>query len=294
MARIEFSPSSLSFDGVGDWETVTATLYDADGNEMRPTYWGWRSADEEVAVASYRHVAVSAHVQSIGEGDTTVTLNANGTRASFSVTVTLPSARVDISPGSLSFDALGDTKSVTVRVLDENGDEDEDATWSWIGGFSPCCGPDAYNYLHGIHTMRVDDGLEIESEGPGRGKVTISSPDVESAILLVTVYMKVATLEVSPSSPSLEVGGTATLTATLMDANGNSIHVDQGDGRGGKVVYWETSDDEVATVVGNTAEEDENTGGTATVTAVAAGTVTVTGSWGNRVTGTSSVTVTGN
>ena len=79
-----------------------------------------------------------------------------------------------------------------------------------------------------------------------------------------------------------------------MDANGNSMHVDQGDGRGGKVVYWETSDDEVATVVGNTAHEDHNTGGTATVTGVEAGTVTVTGSWGNRVTGTSSVTVTGN
>ena len=48
VARIELSPSSLSFDAVGEWETVTATLYDADDNEMRPTYWGWRSADEEV------------------------------------------------------------------------------------------------------------------------------------------------------------------------------------------------------------------------------------------------------
>ena len=25
------------------------------------------------------------------------------------------------------------------RVLDENSDEDEDATWRWIGTFSPCC-----------------------------------------------------------------------------------------------------------------------------------------------------------
>ena len=140
----------------------------------------------------------------------------------------------------------------------------------------------------------MDGGLEITSEGPGRGQTsTIRSTGVESAILPVTVYMKPATLEISPRSASLAVDGTATLRATIKDANGNSIHVHQGDGRGGKVVYWETSDDEVATVVGNTADEDGNTGGSAAVTAVGAGTATITGRWGgNRVTGTATVTVT--
>ena len=211
-----------------------------------------------------------------------------------SVTVTLPAARVDISPRSLTFEALGDTKSVTVRVLDENGDEVEDATFGIAGASSPCCGPDGDRTdprVFGIE--RTDDGLDITSEGPGRGNITISSTDVESAILPVTVYMKPATLEVSPSSASLAVDGTVTLSATIKDANGHSIHVNQDDGRGGKVVYWETSDSAVATVEGATAREDHNTGGSATVTAVAAGTATITGRWGgNRVTDTATVTVT--
>ena len=298
VARIELSPSSLSFDTVGEWETVTATLYDADGNEMSPTYWGWYSADGEVATVDSQFLAsgASAWVRPIGEGTTTVTLSANGTRESMSVTVTLPAARVDISPRSLTFEALGDTKSVTVRVLDENGDEVEDATFSYIGWFSPCCHPDLADPLRTWDIEKVDGGLEITSEGPGRGNLTITSTDVESAILPVTVYMKPATLEVSPSSASLEVDGTTTLSATIKDANGNSIHVDQDDGRGGKVVYWETSDSAVATVEGETVTiTDHNTGGSATVTAVAAGTATITGRHGagsRQISGTATVTVT--
>ena len=297
VARIELSPSSLSFDEVGVLETVTATLYDADDNEMSPTYWGWSSADREVATVYRRFFGprLSTNVRSIGEGTTTVTLNANGTTGSMSVTVTPPTARVDISPRSLTFEALGDTKSVTVRVLDENGDEVEDATFGYIGVFSPCCNPGLADPPKTLDIKKVDGGLEITAEGPGGGSYTISSPDVESAILLVTVYLNPASLEVSPDTVSLDVDGTATLSATVKDANGHPIHVNQNDGRGGLTVYWETSDSAVATVVGETARTDHNTGGSATVTAVGAGTATITGRWGSRsrgVIGTTTVTVT--
>ena len=295
VARIVLSPSSLSFDATGEWETVTATLYDSDDNEMSPTYWGWGSADTEVAEVYSRSYGsgVSVSVQSIGEGSTTVSLSANGTKQSMNVTVTLPTARVDIDPRSLTFEALGDTKSVTVKVLDENGDEDEDATWSRFAFSSPCCDPDIdWNDPSVFDIEKTDDGLNITAEGPGSGQITINSTDVESAILGVTVYMKPASVVVSPSSASLEVDGTTTLTATVEDANGNSIHVNQDDGRGGLVVYWETSDDAVATVEGSDATEGHNTGATATVTAVAAGSATITGRWSGSVSGTATVTVT--
>ena len=200
---------------------------------------------------------------------------------------------MDISPGSLTFDALGQTKSVTVRILDENGDEDEDATFGYFSASSPCCHP--YVNLTDPRvssTERTDDGLEITSKGPGSGQITINSTDVESAILLIRVGQAPSTLEVSPGSVSLAVGGTTTLSAAIKDANGYSIHVNQDDGRGGHVVYWETSDDAVATVVGATATEGRNTGGPATVTGVTAGTATITGKWGSSVTGTATVTVT--
>ncbi len=295
VARIELSPSSLSFDTTDVWENVTATLYDASNNEMSPTYWGWSSADHEVARV-YRRAfisGVSARVQSIGEGATTVSLNANGTRQTISVTVTLPTARVDISPRSLTFEALGDTKSVTVRILDENGDENEDATFNYTGSFSPCCRPDLADPPKSWDVERTDDGIKITSEGSGSGQFTFSSDGVENAILGVTIYMNPATLEVSPSTASLEVDGTVTLRATVKDSNGNSIHVNSGDGRGGLVVYWETSDSAVATADGSDNNANRNTGATATVTGVAAGTATITGRYAGSggITDTATITV---
>ena len=76
VARIELSPGSLSFDAVGEWETVTATLYDADGNEMRPTYWGYRTRRMRkwwmCTTESHWVRCVGERVLSIGEGSTTV------------------------------------------------------------------------------------------------------------------------------------------------------------------------------------------------------------------------------
>ena len=177
------------------------------------------------------------------------------------MTVTLSTARVDISPRSLTFEAFwGTTKSVTVRVLDENGAEDEDTTFGYFSTFGPCCSPNRADPPKGIDIEKIDGGLEVMAEGPGTGQITITSTDVASAILPVTVYMNPATLDVSPDPVSLSVDGTATLRATVKDASGHSIYVDEGDGAGGFVVYWETSDSAVATVAGATGTEDANTG----------------------------------
>ena len=164
-----------------------------------PTQFGHRRVPADGRGAGGR---MSGHprasVESTGEGTTTVSLHANGSATgSATVTVTLPEARVEVSPGSLTFEALGDTKSVTVRILDENGAEDEDATFSYFGAFSPCCRPDIADPPKGVDIEKVDGGLEITAEGPGSGQYTISSEGVESAILLVNVYMKPSTLEVS-------------------------------------------------------------------------------------------------
>ena len=131
-ARIDISPASLSFDSVGDFAVLTATVYDEDDNVMRPTYWGWSSADRAVATASNRVIGsqTQGSVTAIGEGTTTVSVSVNGSATgTASVTVTLPVARVEVSPIELDFEALGDTQTVTVRVLDENGDEDEGASF---------------------------------------------------------------------------------------------------------------------------------------------------------------------
>ena len=63
----------------------------------------------------------------------------------------------------------------------------------------------------------------IKSTLPDRNY--LSSADAKQAIVLVTVYQKTASLEVSPDSVSLATGDTATLTARIMDANGHDIQL---------------------------------------------------------------------
>ena len=291
-SRIEISPDSLSFDTVDEFQTLTATVYDQNNYVMQrtstSTFWFWSSADEEVARTNlFGSLFVSqlqTSVQSIGEGTTTVTLSADGSAVvgTASVTVTLPTARVTVSPASLTFEALGDTKTVTVTVVDENNVVDEDATFSAFSIFSG----------GGIAIKRVDDGLEITAEGRGSGKITVSSPGKASATIFVTVYQNAATVTVSPDSVNLQVDGTATLRASAMDANGHDIRV-AGSGNGGVVVHWETSDSEVATVDGSGDLADSNTGATATVTAIAAGMATITGRLGgSAISSTATITVT--
>ena len=295
-ARIDISPASLSFDSVGETAALTATVYDEDDNVMRPTYWGWSSADRAVATASNRifiFQTPQALVTAIGEGTTTVSVSVNGSATgTASVTVTLPVARVEVSPIELDFEALGDTKTVTVRVLDENGDEDEDASFTAITVFHPCCNLEPGDPIETVHVARVDDGLEVTARGTGRGRIQITSPDVaQPAFVLVRVYQVPKSLTLSPDSASLAVGETATLRASVMDANGHDLPLAEGL-KGGRVVYWETSDSDVATVDGADGHPDRNTGATATVTAVAAGTATITGRHSGDVTGTATITVT--
>ncbi|MDE0220286.1 MAG: Ig-like domain-containing protein, partial [Spirochaetaceae bacterium] len=204
-----------------------------------------------------------------GESDTT-----NNCSVSVKVDVVAQQRRVDISPRTLTFEAVGDSETVTVRILDENGDEDTDASFTWISIYSPgrkCC-----------TLQKVDDGLKVTMTKAGTMRVDLFSTDAKTARLQVTASQKATSLEVSPNSVSLEVDGTDTLSATVKDANGNAIE--------GRTIYWTTSDSEVATVEG--ADAGGETGATATVTAAATGTATITARHAVAITGTAAVTVT--
>ena len=297
-ARIEVSPDSLSFDEAGEgWvgslKSLTATVYDADDNVMQPTYWAWSSSDEEVVtVRPFR--AGEALVQAIWIGTATVTVTANASATvmvSMTVTVTLPGGRVQLEPRSLTFDALGDTKSVTVRIFDEDGEEDEDASFNFTYFFTLSTGGRIGD--GGLDITKVDGGLEITANETGAASVEVFAR-VHSFALKVTVNQKPASLEVSPGSASVAVGGATTLTARVKDSNGHDIQLASGD-QEGLVVSWATSDSDVATVDGADDSTGVETGATATVTAAAAGIATITASWGSgsdRVTGTATITVT--
>ena len=295
-SRIEVSPDSLSFDEVGEgWvgslKSVTATVYDADDNEMQPTYWSWSSSDEDV-VTVRPFGAGTALVQALWIGSATLTVTANASATvtvTVTATVTLPGGRVQLEPRSLTFDALGDTKSVTVRIFDEDGEEDEAATFNHSTFFTPSTGGSIGSGR--LTVTKVAGGLQVTANQTGTANVEVYSR-VHSYGLKVTVTQKPTSLEVSPDSVSLAVGGTSKLTARIKDSNGHSTQLASGD-QEGLVVSWATSNSAVASVDGADDSSEGETGATATVTAVAAGSATITASWGSgigRVTDTATVT----
>ena len=291
-SRVEIAPASLSFDTVGQTKTLTATVYDADDNVMDPRYWVWSSANTDVVAVPWW----AGSVQALGEGTTTVSVRVNGSATgSATATVTLTGARVTVSPATWFFESYGETKTVIVKVLDETGDEDETASFRWNNLFIPLRDSGCDSTLVDppwLEIEEVDGDLEITAHQGGRGEVEVRSEGVESALILITVYQMAATVTIAPDSADLEVDGTVSLSGGLKDANGNDIPVATGN-CGGRVLYWSTSDSAVATVDGEDDRDDHNTGGTAEVTAVAAGTATVTARWaGNDVTGTATITVT--
>ena len=79
VASVEIDPGSVEFTEVGATETLTARILDSEGNETRPTSWGWSSADEEVATVDHLiGTGVRGWVKAIGAGTTTITLVASG------------------------------------------------------------------------------------------------------------------------------------------------------------------------------------------------------------------------
>ncbi len=283
-SRVEVSPNSLSFDEVGETQTLTATVYDQNNRVIRPRYLIWSTADSEVVDVPWHTGAV----QALGEGATTVSATANSSATgSATVSVTLPKGRVDASPRSLTFDSLGESKSVAIKVFGDDGDEDEDATFTWSVTFDLDPGNTDFR---GITVTEVDGGLTIRADSNGGGSITVSSGNAEQALIVVTVVQIPSSLEVSPSSQSLSVGGTVTLSATVEDANGHSMPVAEGI-QGGLAVRWSTSDPDVATVTGSSILSDNTYGGTATAKGIKSGTATITGRVYNGVIGTAAITV---
>jgi uncharacterized protein YjdB len=107
---------------------------------------------------------------------------------------------------------------------------------------------------------------------PGTAVILAHVDGVVGSATVSVAQMPVASVSVSPSTASLTVGGTSTLSATLRDASGNTLS--------GRIVGWSTSDQAVATVSQS-----------GVVTGVAAGSTTITATSEGQ-TGTASITVT--
>ena len=163
--------------------------------------------------------------------------------------------RVEISPSSVSLNALGQTAPLTTRVFDQNNAVLRGAAVVWSSS------------LPGVATVS-GQGL-VTAVMNGTAQITARSGSASSSVT-VTVSQSATRIVIEPSSANLmALGATVQLEASVLDQNSQPV--------AGAEVTWSSSEEAVATVSGQ-----------GLVTAVGNGSVTITARSGSA---SSSVTV---
>jgi uncharacterized protein YjdB len=251
VASVTVSPSSPSTD-VGGSVQLTATPKDAAGNPLTDRTVTWSSGNTAVATVDAVGLVAGASV-----GVTTITASCEGKTGTATVTVAQATvASVTVSPGAPTITA-GATVQLTAIPKDASGNPLTGRSVTWSSGNTA--------------VATVNAGL-VTGVSVGVATITASCEGKSGTATVTVTNVSVASVTVSPGSPTISAGGTVQLTASPKDASGNALT--------GRPVTWSTSSTAVATV---------NVSGL--VLGVSAGVATITATCEGK-TATATVTVT--
>ena len=248
---VTVSPATHELTALGITVQLSAEVRDQNATVMAGATVIWTSSAISVAT-----VDASGLVTAAGNGTATITASAGSASGSAVVTVMQSVASVEVSPSVDELTALGQTVQLTAEAFDENGHAVAGAEFSWESSDAA--------------VATVDAGGLVTAVAEGVATITASAGSA-SGSAVVTVTQSVASVQVSPSAETIELGSTLQLTAEVFDESGHAV---------AEVEFaWETSDATVATVDAS-----------GLVTGVAVGVATITASAG-EVAGSAVVTV---
>jgi len=252
VASVSVSPSSMNLT-VGQTAQLTATPKDASGSPLTGRTVTWSTSNAAVAGVSGNGLVTGA-----AAGTATITASSEGRNGTAAITVTVvPVASVSVSPATATV-LSGQTVQLTAIPKDANGSALTGRVVTWASSVPAVATVSASGLVTGVAAGTIT--ITATSEGKnGTASVTVT-------------VVPVASVSVTPATPSVQVGQNVQLTATPRDANGTALT--------GRVVTWATSDAAVATV-----------NGSGRVTGVAAGSATITATSEGQ-SGTATVTVT--
>lgn len=251
VATVIVQPDTLDID-VDAHAPLTAVGYNAYGIPMLGLPPTWSSADPAIA-----QVAQTGDVAGMADGETTITATVSGKSGLSNVKVRRRVATVTVTPASAAV-APGQTVQLTAELRSASGHLITGRTVTWSSASSA------------VATVS-ETGL-VTAVSSGAAVITATCEGKSGSATVTVNAIPVASVVVTPASAAISVGGTAQLTATAKDANGNVLS--------GRTPIWSTSDAAVATVT---------TAGV--VTAVAVGAATITAVVEGK-SGSSSITVT--
>jgi uncharacterized protein YjdB len=183
-------------------------------------------------------------------GPVTITATSEGKSGSSAVTVTpAPVASVDVTPSPASV-VVGTTLQLTATPKDAAGNPLTGRTVTWGTSDATLATVDA-------------NGLVTGKAAGGPVTITATSEGKSGSSAVTVNAVPVASVDVSPTSGTIQVGATIQLTASPKDANGNPLT--------GRIITWTTSDASLATVDASGLVTGKAAGGPVTVTATSEG-----------------------
>ncbi|MGI8509251.1 MAG: Ig-like domain-containing protein [Gemmatimonadaceae bacterium] len=213
--------------------TLTASARDASGNALSGRTITWATSDANIAV-----VSSSGVVTGMGPGTATITATSEGKAASAMVTVTAPPVAV---VASVSLSAASPV-SLLVGVVDSTtlgsatvAATTKDASGNVLTGRVVTWSSDASSIA------TVSSTGVIKAVAAGSATITATSEGKSAAVTVTVVRPPVAQITVTPSSATVKVGASVTVSVILLDAQGHSLT-----GRLGGLDY----DSAIVTVVG--------------------------------------------
>lgn len=238
---------------IGTTQTLTATVKDQNGTVVTDRIVNWSSSATSIATVSQAGV-----VTAVALGTATITATSEGKSGTSAVTVVpVPVASVVVSPSTNPLQ-VGQTVQLTTTIKDQNGTTVTNRAVTWASSDNT------------IATVNATG--KVTAVAPGTATITATSEGKSGTATVTVTPVPVGTVAITPSSPSVVIGTTQQLTATVKDQNGTTVT--------DRVVTWSSSATAVATV-----------SSTGVVTAVALGTATITATSEGK-SGTASVTVT--
>ena len=137
----------------------------------------------------------------------------------------VPVEGIDVSPAALQL-AAGASGALDAQVTDADGNVLTDRRIVWVSS-NP-----------GVAT--VSDRGVVTAVNSGRADIAATA-EGKTGVAIVTVFaLPVARVTVTPANPQIEAGKSLTLTARVLDANGNILT--------GREVAWTSSDARIVTV----------------------------------------------
>ena len=231
VAGVTLNKTSLALT-IGETEMLTATVSPANAADKSVT---WSSGNTSVATVSSSGLVTA---KAVGTTTITVTTADGGKKATCSVTVNpIHVTGVTLNKTSLTL-TVGRTETLTATVSPSDA-TDKSVTWS----------------SSNTSVATVSASGVVTAKAAGSATITVTTNDgAKTATCAVTVNIPVTGVSVTPTSLTLNLGETQSLTATVTPSNAAD-----------KSVTWSSSNTSVATVSSSGVVTAKG-GGTATVT----------------------------